>query len=138
MKTMRTTKVLLNSLCLGFLGAIAAVESGCVVAAVGVAGAAGAGTVAYIRGELDATLSNDLKSVDTASKRAIQELQFAYVSESSDAFTSEIIARTADDKKIDIKLIKQADTLTKVQIRVATFGDEPMSRAILDRIKADL
>jgi hypothetical protein len=44
----------------------------------------------------------------------------------------------ASDTKIEIKLSKQADNTTKVEIRVATFGDEPMSRAILDCIKANL
>jgi len=112
--------------------------SGCFLVAVGAAGVVGAGTVAYIRGELDSALSNDLRTVDTATQRAVGQLQFAFVSDRADAFTSEIIARTANDVKVEINLTKQADNLTKVQIRVGTFGDEPMSRAILDRNKANL
>jgi hypothetical protein len=135
---MKLSKVLLRSVCLSCLGAILVLGSGCFLVAVGAAGAAGAGTVAYIKGELDATLPSDLRSVDSATQRAIGQLSFAFVSDAADALNSDIVARTASDEKIEIKLLKQADNTTKVEIRVATFGDEPVSRVILDHIKANL
>jgi hypothetical protein len=138
MNPIKPSKLLLRYVCLGWLGATLLLGSGCFLVAVGAAGAVGAGTVAYIRGELDSALSNDLRTVDTATQRAVGQLQFAFVSDRADAFTSEIIARTANDVKVEINLTKEADNLTKVQIRVGTFGDEPMSRAILDRIKSNL
>jgi hypothetical protein len=115
-----------------------AATSGCFLVAIGAAGAAGAGTVAYIRGELDATLGNQYDLVIKATDGSIGQLQFAKVRETKDAFSSEIIARTAEDKKIDITITKVADNLTKVAIRIGVFGDEEKSRAILDKIKGNL
>jgi hypothetical protein len=109
-----------------------ALSSGCLVVA---AGAAGAGTVAYVRGELEVVLPNTLESVDAATNRALQRLQFVKVSEAKDALSAKIIARTAQDKKIETILEKRGDTLTRVRIRVGIFGDEMISRALLDAIK---
>ena len=109
-------------------------QSGCVVAAVG----AGAGAVAYIRGELQATLESSLNVTNKAAGRAISQLEFAKVSENKDALTSTIIARTAQDKKVEIVMTKVSDSVTKVKIRVGVFGDEAVSMAILDKIKASL
>lgn len=109
-------------------------QSGCVVAAVG----AGAGAVAYIRGELEATLDRSLNDSVKASDRAIKQLEFAKVSEKKDALTANLVARTAQDKKIEIDLAKVGDTVTKVKIRVGVFGDEAVSMAILEKIKQNL
>jgi hypothetical protein len=114
---------------------ILALTAGCLVVA---AGAAGAGTVAYVRGELDATLGNQYPQVADSAANAVSQLQFAMVSQSRDAFNDEIIARTAQDKKIDIKVSRRADNLTDIKIRIGLFGNEEESRAILDRIKGNL
>ena len=107
--------------------------SGCLVVA---AGAAGAGTVAYVRGELDATVGSDYERVIDASNRALDQVQFVRTSEKRDAFSAVIIARTAEDKKVEIRLTKEGDRLTKVQIRIGGFGNEKRSRVILERIQA--
>ena len=117
---------------------ILASTPGCFLVAVGAAGAAGAGTVAYVRGELDATFGRQYEAVANASDNAITQLQFVKVNETKDAFTWEIIARTAEDKKVEVKITREGDNLTKVAIRIGVFGDEQKSRAILDRIKANL
>jgi hypothetical protein len=112
--------------------------SGCFLVAVGAAGAAGAGTVAYVRGELDATLGNQYDPVVDAAAKAVSQIQFAMISQSKDAFNAEIIARTAEDKKVVIKVSRQADNLTNFSIRIGVFGNEVESRAFLDRVKANL
>lgn len=117
------------------LATTVAFQSGCLVVA---AGAAGAGTVAYIRGELEASLQGSYDNIVRAANQAVGQLQFARISENKDALTALLIARTADDKKIEIKITKISDSLSKVQIRVGIFGDEAISLAILDRIKANL
>jgi hypothetical protein len=109
--------------------------SGCLAVA---AGAAGAGAVAWVRGELDATLANRFDDVDAAANRALQQLGFAKVNEGKSSVDAEITARTGQDKKIVIRLDRTADTLTRVRVRVGTFGDETLSRLILDKIKANL
>jgi hypothetical protein len=111
---------------------------GCFLVAVGAAGAAGAGSVAYVRGELDAHLGSPFDAVANATDNAIAQLQLAKISEARDAFSAKILARSAEDEKIDITVVKEADSLTKVSIRIGIFGKEEKSRAILDKIKASL
>jgi hypothetical protein len=120
------------------LAPAAAATSGCLLIAVGAAGAAGAGTVAYVRGELDAALDSPYEAVVGSANDALSQLQFAKVSESKDAFTADLLARTADDTKIELHIVRKADRLTDVKIRIGVFGDEAKSRAILDQIKTNL
>ena len=110
-------------------------HTGCVAVA---AAGAGAGAVAYVRGELSDTLEASLDRSVRASNAAITGLQFAKVSERKDALNAVIIARTAEDKKVEIRLIKIGDKSTEVKIRVAVFGDEVIARAVLDRIRDNL
>ncbi len=109
--------------------------SGCFMIA---AGAAGAGTVAYIRGELDATVSGDVSAVYAATNASLQQLQFAKINEGKSAVDAEITARTGQDTKIEIKLNRTTDNLTRVRIRIGVFGDESLARLILDKIKTNL
>jgi hypothetical protein len=138
MNSQKFSKLSVRALAASLAASALVLTSGCVVVAVGAAAGAGAGTVAYIEGELDATLGNGYDQVFDASKRALAQLQFAQVSETKDAFSAVIIARTAEDKKIKITITKQGDNLAKVQIRIGLFGDEQQSRAILDKIRAGL
>ena len=108
--------------------------SGCVLAAAG----AGAGAVAYVRGDLEANLDSDYQKVVDAAHSAVSDLEFARVSENKDALKAVLVSRTAMDKKVEISITKSANKLTNIKIRIGIFGDEEMSRTILDRIKARL
>lgn len=120
---------------LGLLLVVLSATAGCVAVAAG----AGAGAaVAYVRGQLETTVAADYESTVAATNRAIQQLQFAKVSERKDALTDIIIARNAADKKIEIRLDNAARELTKVRIRVGIFGNEPLSIMLLEKIKANL
>jgi hypothetical protein len=132
---MKPQKIIFRWLAVLGLGAALAFQTGCVVVA---AGAAGAGVVAYVRGELETTLEGRLDGVHQGTNRAVTQLEFSKISDQKDALSAKVVARTAQDKKIEIVLTKVGDKLTKVQIRVGIFGDEEMSRTILDKIKASL
>lgn len=115
--------------------ATAAGTAGCAAVAAG----AGAGVaVAYVRGDLDTTISTGLDKALRASNRAIEQLKFAKISERADAIQATMIARNSADKRIELHLEKLADDATKLKIRVGTFGDDALQVAILDRIKANL
>jgi hypothetical protein len=47
-----------------------------------------------------------------------------------------LVARTAGDKKVEIRVKQLSENATTVKIRVGVFGDESLSIAILDKIKA--
>lgn len=117
------------------LAAATLLTSGCVAV---VAAGAGAGAVAYLRGDLDATLGVGLDPAVRAANQAIERLRFAKVSESRDAMQAILVARNAADKRIEIKLERASDALTKIKIRVGVFGDEALSLAILEKVKANL
>jgi hypothetical protein len=135
---MKSNKSTIRTLIVLASASVLAATAGCVVAAVGAAGAAGAGTVAFIRGELEATVSSSFETVIPAASKAVGQLGFSKIRETKDALAAEIVARTALDKKVDIKLNKETDQLTRVSIRIGFFGDEVKSRAILDQIKQNL
>jgi hypothetical protein len=67
--------------------------------------------------------------------KAMEELEFVVTKQEKDAITGSLIARGANDKKIEVNLEKQSDELTEIRIWVGAFGDEAISKLILDKIK---
>lgn len=116
------------------LGALS-LNQGCVAV---VAGAGAGAAVAYVRGDLDTTLETGLDKGVDAVNGAISQLKFAKVSEKKDALGAVIIARNSADKKIEFRLEHQGARITKLKIRVGVFGDEALSLAILEKVKANL
>lgn len=102
----------------------------------GAAAAAGVGTYAYLNGELRGTEAVPLDKAWDASQAAMQDMQFPIVTKSKDALQAQLTARTSTDKKIEITLKRISDATTDIRIRVGTFGDETVSRMILDKIKS--
>ncbi len=109
--------------------------SGCAVI---LAGGAGAGTVAYIKGELQTNLEASLEKSIEATRSAVDNLKFIKISEEVDKLTGEIIARTSQDEKITIQLNKVTENTTKISIRVGMFGDQSLSHSLLEEIKKEL
>ncbi|MHC4192885.1 MAG: DUF3568 family protein [Planctomycetota bacterium] len=108
---------------------------GCMVVAVG---AGAVGTVAYVKGDLEAVEAKDLDTVYAATLRAADELGLKVTKKSKDAMSAAIIARDAEDKKVTIKLKKTADNTTKLSIRIGVFGNERKSRLIYQAIQDNL
>ena len=127
------TKLLIIAILFMMLGIVA--FSGCVAVAVG---AGAAGTVAYIRGDLEAVESADLNTVYEATVKAVEELDLAITKKAKDALSATIVTRDAQDKKITIKLATTAEETTKISIRVGLFGSETKSRLVYDQIKKNL
>ena len=117
------------------LGVSVAGLTGCI--AVVAAGAAGTG-VAWYSGRLEANLDQNIEAVFAASQKALNQLEFANISNKKSTVDAQLVSRTALDKKVEITLQKVTDRSTKVIIRVGVFGDETLSMSILDKIKAAL
>jgi hypothetical protein len=117
---------------LGLLLVYAAVMvQGCVVAAVGVGAV---GTVAYIRGDLEAVESASFDEVYVVTRAVLEELKLNVIKDSKDAISAVIVALDAEDKKITIKLSGTTQRTTEISIRVGLFGDESKSRLIYQKI----
>ena len=127
---MKKREVVMTILCL----MMTVVLQGCLVAAVG----AGAGTVAYLRGDLEALEAKDIDAVYVATKKAVGQLDLVVSSDAKDALSADIVVRDAQNKKIEIKLKSTTEGTTQVSIRVGIFGSETKSRIIYDQIKKNL
>jgi|GEM_PF-259341 len=119
----------------GALVLVLAFSSGCVAV---IAGAGAGAAVAYVRGDLDATLSASFETTVRAANAALGDLKFAKVSERKDALQAILVARNAADKKIEIRVERIGENVSKLKIRVGVFGDEALSLAILEKVKANL
>lgn len=133
---MKKISVLFKAMALAGLASVTVLQSGCLLVAAGAV--AGAGAVVYVRGELQASLDNGYESVKKAANHAVDQLQFKKISESNDALKDVLVARTADNTKVEITIIKVSDVLTKVNIRVGVFGDQALSMTVLEKIRAGL
>ena len=111
------------------------IHNGCPASLFLFGGAAGAGTVGYVGGELKSTEKVSLNRAWNATQKAMNNLEFTTTSKEKDAFNGKLIAKGATNKTIKIKLNRQSDTLTEIRIRVGTFGDESLSLQILESIK---
>ena len=120
------------------LAGTAVLVQGCAVAWVGAGLAAGAGTVAYLRGDLEAVESKDIDTVLEATEKAVEELELKVSKKTKDKMSAVIVARDAQDEKITIKLNATADESTKLSIRVGGFGNETKSRLIYQKIRENL
>jgi len=104
---------------------------GCWVA---VAGAGVAGTVVYLKGDVERIEQENIDVVYTAAQKAVDELGLTPIRSSKDALSAEIIARDAQDKKVTIKLKRREDNSTKISIRVGVVGDKTKARLIYQEI----
>jgi hypothetical protein len=114
---------------------IVVTQSGCLVAAA--AGAAG-GTVAYMKGDVEAVVEGNVEQTFNATKAAMDELKLPLMATWSNAMEAHVEARVGTDNKATVNINGQSEKLSKVSIRVGTFGDQGLSQAILEKIKANL
>ena len=111
---------------------------GCAAALLAGGAAAGAGSYAFITGELKATEDVSLDRAYQSTQQAMKDLEFTITSKQKDALYGEVIARRASGEKVAVKLNKKSNSLTEIKIRVGTFGDESVSRQIHETIKKHL
>jgi hypothetical protein len=98
----------------------------------------GGGVVTYAYRDLEGTLAEDYNNVVDSSRRALKTLEFAPVSDNKDAYTALLVARTALDKKVTVTVTNSGKNLTSIKIRVGVVGDQPLSMAIFEKIRAGL
>lgn len=130
---MKTTRIAI----LG-LAVLALAVQGCVAAALGGA-AAGAGAVAYQKGEYQGVYRAPLDRTATAAVTALQQLDLTVDRQEQVApDQTQIEARKPDGTKITVALTPSGGDTTIAKIRVGTLGDEGLSRMIDRRIADNL
>ena len=131
--TKMRTQVALGLLLMG----LACSCAGCLAIAVG---AGAAGTVAYMGGDLETDVSEDIDTLYAASRKALDDLELNIIEGrgGKDALSATIVARDAEDKKVQIKLKSISDEMTELSIRVGVFGNETKSQLIYNKILKNL
>jgi hypothetical protein len=89
----------------------------------------------YSMGEYYSTEKIPLDQAWNGTLKAMEELGFFVTKQQKSALTAYLIARGTGDKKIEVKLEKQSEEVTQIRIRVDAYGDESISKLILDKIK---
>lgn len=105
--------------------------TGCVgLVAVG----AGAGTVAYIRGDLEVESSKPVEQVMAAIEQTCSELKFTVDKKETKAFTGTVVA-DGDFGRVVFKAKARNPEKTEISIRVGPFGDKGASELIYEKLK---
>ena len=94
--------------------------------------------VAWVRDALQTTLDAPLDRTVKATTAALKKLQFSAIASRADALAGVVTATTARDEKIEITITSVTPVQTRVDIRVGTFGDKPVSQRILSEIQLQL
>ena len=109
-------------------------QAGCLVLA---AAGAGAGTVAYTRGDLETTSSKSVAEVYKVIEASCKDMDFEIYKQEQKVFSGLIVANS-DFGKVAFTIKGKSPTKTDLSIRVGTFGDKDASQLILNKIKPRL
>lgn len=128
---MKNLKIILRTASLVVLSAT--LFSGCVAAVVGAA--AGAGSYAYVNGELKSSEPVALETAFEAAKKAVADLGLTLETSTIGLAEAKVQAITGEDKRVWISLDKEGDKVTEIGVRVGLIGDKMYSATILDKIR---
>lgn len=114
---------------------IAALMTGCAAALVG---GGVAGSIFYVKGDLEKTIHASYDQVYDASLAGLKDLGLEVTETGKGTEKASIKSRRLDGKTIRINITPQMGKTTNISIRIGTFGDERSSREVLDAIEARL
>jgi hypothetical protein len=134
-----------NRLILLGVAAVALFNGGCIAAAAaGAAGGGAAALYAYQRGRLYRDYPAALTDATAAVRTSLAELQFPPGVEKSDGGTFIFESKTTDEAKVRIFLealtsrVPAEGPITRITVRVGSFGDDAVSARILDQVSIHL
>lgn len=123
------------------LALLALMQAGCLLAVIGgAAGGAAATGYFYCKGRLYRDYRASLPDVHNAVHAALLDMSFGIFTDETKDGKALLVTRTATGQKIRIYLeclsspIPSDGTITRVAIRVATFGDEGISARIFEQV----
>ena len=110
--------------------------TGCAALLVG--GAAGAGSVVYVKGQLKENMNASVSRTHDACIYALRELKLPVIEDNHDRLSARIKSQVANGSDVWIEIESLGTEASKVTVRVGIMGDEPKSRQILDAIQQHL
>ena len=130
---MKTKQICMAALAAGML----LLTSGCIVLGLATAGATGAGMMAYNKGDFEATEPVPFEQALTAVNKTITDMGMSVIKQDKDALTGSVRAKSSFGT-VRYKLASKGPSLTKISIRVGTFGDSDYQAHIYSKLKANL
>ena len=125
------------------LGVAILLNSGCLLIAAGAAGGAAA-TYSYCKGKVAEAYPASFEDTCQATRTALLELGMPVLDEKHKDTEGHIDSKTSDGDRVRITVesiqsrIPAEGTLTRVSVRVATFGDHLVSDRILQQVNLHL
>jgi hypothetical protein len=113
-------------------------QLGCAVVLIGSGAIAGAGLVAYAKGELSAIEEVSFPRAWAAAQAAMDDLDLTIVSRQRGEVSAKLVARGGDNRRVTVSLERQVGDLTEIRVRVGIFGEESLSRLVLEKIRQRL
>jgi len=98
----------------------------------------GCQTAQKVTGTRFAHFSADPDQVVEAAKEALDELDLQMISSAATKLDGQIEAKTAQGKTVSITVEKEGEGVSKVGVKVGTFGDETISNAVIEKTRARL
>jgi hypothetical protein len=91
----------------------------------------------YVKGELTYTADATLDEAWSATKEAVERLEYRVKDSAKDAQTAKLVAEQADGTDVTIRLERKGEQV-EFGIRVGVFGNEAQSQRIMDEIRGEL
>ena len=88
----------------------------------------------YVAGRATQTFTGTPVTVQPAVLAALEDLRFSGVKQHNDGSALVLEGTTADDRGAGVTLKPHAGGTTRLAARIGLFGDEPLSRAFMDRV----
>ena len=110
--------------------------SGCIPLLVGAA--AGAGGVAYVRGNLEKNFEEPVDDVHKATLAALKNMDIFVTQDELNRHDAVIKGEYSDGEAVDIKINALTEKTSKVKVRIGVFGDELKSQSIMNAISSKL
>ena len=122
------------------LAGVLVAASSCAAPVVMTAGvtAAQAGTMAFANGDLETAQRVPVGAAFAGAHRALERLAIPIEKESLYTDVAFVTANLADGRRIKIVLVRESPVLTKFNLRVGAFGDQPISRVVMAHIQEEL
>ena len=112
-------------------------QTGCAVLLVGAAVGAGAGAMAYSKGDLEMLEAVSYEAAWTAVEDVAKESGFQVTKRDKKPLEGKLIAKSHFGE-VTFSMLSKGEKITLISIRVGTFGDEAASRQIFEKLKAKL
>jgi len=107
--------------------------SGCFALLLGAA--AGAGTVAWVNGDLEVNIDAPVDKVHSATVSGLKRLKLPVTTDLKDKHNAKVRSKYSDGKDVTIDILAITERTSKIKIRVGILGDQARSEAILTSIR---